>query len=193
MSFLIPSITDVMRYFWFSVWLASLSMTIFMSIHFLKSLSTLECLFCSQHHLSRGKAKPFLATISGPVAQPALHCLCGLIPAFPPSVPPVCFLTRSSLLTLQGLSVWCPPPVVAWFIPSSLGVFKYHRAQIPPYLEPLFQSMLPSAPPPMALCLLPLLHLCPECRGPAPVDPGNLKQAWCQWGEICLFWDIKRN
>ena len=102
MSFLIPCITDVMRYFCCLTYFTqydNLYVHPFSAVSFYSSVS----LFCFQHHLSRGKAKPFLAAICRPVAQPAPHCccLCGLIPAFPPSVPPVCFLTRSSLLMLQ--------------------------------------------------------------------------------------------
>ena len=134
---------------------------------FATSFTSWVSLYCSHDHLSTwGKAKPLLGhnlwascttspTLLLPLwLYPCLSLLpqCLLSALWPDQV---CSCSRDSAHGV--LPAWkARPPVAAWFIPSSSGVFKYHRADFPRLLSPPIKvSCL--HPPPAALCLLPRL------------------------------------
>ena len=167
-----PHIKGVIRCFCFSVWLSSLSMTVSRSNHFLQSLSTFECL-CTvppsplqSYHLRKSQAHSRPQSLGQLHNQPctAAASMNLSLPFSPSSVPPVCSLTWPSVFLQQGLCMGSPPGLegssfsgcmIHSLILQESSSITGHR--FPRTIEASYQSMLPSAPPPTALCLLPLL------------------------------------
>ena len=146
MSFESPHIKDIVKYFCFSVSHSSIWQSLGTSIFCTSLLLSVSILF--PHLLSRpptwGKAKLLLGHSLGQLHNQPRTAAASVdlsLPFSPPSVPPVCFWTWPSVLLPQSLCMWSPPnlealpPVAAWFVPSSSGVFKYHRADFPRFLS----------------------------------------------------------
>ena len=155
-----------------SVW-QSLGPSIFCSLFLLLSVSVLFPLFLS--FSTWGKTNPLLGhnLWASCTTTPALLLPLWTYPCL--SLLPQCLLSASwfdQVCSCSRDSAHWPlpawkflPPMATWFIPSSSGVFEYHREDFSRLLRTPIKAFC-LHPLPKALCLLPLLHLRPECLFP---------------------------